>query len=103
MLEFKQRTPIRNDCTAGFSVTLDRPYTVGLFIDEILADRKNEYGYIGIFKPGVAYVFGSPCVRYEYGRLTSDSMPEDILRRVIKEVKADGGWTRMDYIIKLED
>ena len=103
MLEFVQKTLIRNDCTAGFNVKMDKSYTVREFIEEVLSTRTNEYGYIGIFRPGISYIFGDPNCKYNFGSLVTGPLPDDILSRTIKEVRADGGWSRMDYIIKLED
>ena len=103
MFELVQMTAIRSDCTAGFNVRLGKPYTVGELVDEILSTRTNEWGYIGIFKPGISYIFGDPNCQYRYGKLITNPLPDDILSRTIKEVRADGGWSRMDYIIKLEE
>lgn len=103
MFELVQKSSIRSDCTASFDVKLDKPYTVDLFIDEVLSSRPNEWGYIGIFKPGISYIFGDPNCEYRYGKIITDRLSDDILCKVIKEIRADGGYSRMDYIIKLED
>ena len=103
MFEFIQKSVIRSDCTASFDVKLDKLYTVDLFIDEVLSTRPNEWGYIGIFKPGISYIFGDPNCEYRYGEIITDRLPDDILHKVIKAVRADGGYSRMDYIIKVED
>ena len=103
MFELIQKSSIRHDCTASFDVRMNKPYTVDLFIDEVLSTRPNEWGYIGIFKPGISYIFGDPNCEYRCGKIISDGLPDDILRKTIKEVRSDGGYSRMDYIIKLED
>ena len=103
MFELVQMTAIRSDCTAGFNVRLSKPCTVGELVDEILSTRTNEWCYIGIFKPGISYIFGDPNCKYNFGSLVTGPLPDDILSRTIKEVRADGCWSRMDYIIKLEE
>ena len=103
MIEFTRRTAVRSDCTAGYSVRLDKPYTVRELVDEILSTQADDWGYIGIFRPGISYIFGDPNCQYRYGKLITDPLPDDVLGRTIKEVRADGGWSRMDYIIKLEE
>ena len=90
----------RSDCTAPYEVNLDRDYTVAEFIEEILSQWHREWGYFGVFREGA--IFGWPRCEYRDGRLL-DFMPDDILRKRIVKVKADGGWTRMDYLFWLEE
>lgn len=92
----------RGDCTASYSVTLHKKdYTVREFIEDILKEREDEWGYIGIHGKEFISVFGYPSCQYSYGKLTTETLPESFLNRKIQYVSANGGWTRMDYLITL--
>lgn len=93
----------RGDCSAPFSVTLDKEYTVESFVKTVLT-RTREYGYIGIKyngDDGEKRWFGYPHCEYRCGKLLS-SLPDELLPQKIETVKADGGYTRMDYVITLK-
>lgn len=99
MIKLIQCSETHGDCTAEYSVILDKSYTVEEFINEVLT--KNEWGYIGIYNEGQAWFdFGDPNCEYKYDKLVTQ-MPEDILKEEISEVKASGGWSRMDYLLTL--
>ena len=84
MLQFIQTHPAGGDCTAPYTVILDRKYTFGELVDEILTKR--EWGYIRF--SGFEYKYrGSEC----------DEIPNEIRNLSICSVKASGGWSRMDY------
>lgn len=86
------------DCTAPYKVILDRSYTVRTFIDAVLNGRSTEWGYIGINDGHT--IFGNPSCEYRYGKL-QNAMNECVLDKAVISVKASGGWTRMDYLIKV--
>lgn len=88
----------RGDCTAPYAVTLDKAYTVREFIQTVIAKCSDEWGYIGI-NDGET-IFGKPCCEYRRGKLISN-LPEEIQDKIITSVKADGGWTRMDYMLDI--
>lgn len=91
MFELKQSGSTAGDCTAPYDVILTGEYTVKQFIDEVLS-RKEEWGVIDNFryKP----------VQYKYGKLLT--LPEKLfLNSKIRIAYASGGWSRMDYILKL--
>ena len=74
--------------------------TVGEFIQDVLSDKPHEWGYISV--GGHFYQQRKKgCCEYRYGRLLSE-MPEELLGVEIKEVLANGGWSRMDYTINWE-
>ena len=85
MLKFIQTHPTGSDCTASYDVILDKPYTVGDFINAVLTTRSNEWGSFHL----------TYYTRMDY----RDGKPMSMR---IKEVKASGGWSAMDYYIKLE-
>lgn len=102
MLKFKQTGKVRGDCTAPYDVELDKEYTVGQLIDVILTRAGNlrEWGYIGIYDG--ESIFGNPKCEYADARLGNGNIPSEFLAKKITKVKADGGWSRMDYLIWVE-
>lgn len=89
---------VRGDCTAPYNVKLDKEYTVNEFINAVLT--KNEWGYIGIYCQGT--FFGEPKCEYRYDKLLY-TLPDNVLNKNVIKVKADGGWSRMDYLLWIED
>lgn len=102
MIKINWIDSMRSDCTRKFEVILSKQHTVGEFIDSVLSERKGEWGYIGIYSEKNAF-FGDPCCEYSDGKLKSNPLPNEISRKKIKKVTGDGGYSRMDYIITLEE
>lgn len=107
MIELCKVTEERGDCTAGYAVWLHGDYTVRSFIQDIITNRKVDWGYIGIYVPvkdrkGISDVFpGNPCCEYKWGKLKS-TLPEEWMDRKVVAATADGGWSRMDYSLVIE-
>lgn len=108
MMEFttkfslKQTSKIRSDESASYDVILKHKMTLSEFIDAIL-ENTGEWGHIGLEFKGT--IFGYPCCDYRYGNLTEAgkaTFTEEQLNSTVKCVKADGGWTNMNYLITLE-
>ena len=95
-MRLKQTGNAGGDCTAPYSVLLDKEYTVKEFITEILKSRSDEWGYIVIEKKGE--IFGKPNCEYRYGKLISN-LPKEILDKCVISARAHGGWTCMDYLL----
>lgn len=96
MLKFIQTHETGGDCTAPYDVMLDKPYTVGAFVEEVLATRSNEWGNFNVMGSGSDYFHPTARVEYRYGKLL-EALPENLLSMQIDRVKAHGGWTNMDY------
>ena len=86
-------------------VTLEIEYTVKKFIEAILTRSfySNEYGYIKIDNEAQMYL-SEQKIKYSNGKLISniaelERMPLD---SKIINVRASGGWTRMDYVLKIQ-
>lgn len=105
MFELKQSSDVRGDCTADYEVILDKEYTVGEFARAVLS-RENEWGRICLNdEPGAPRkpaVFGRLLCNYSNGRLLSE-LPEEIRNKKITAVKADGGWSNIDYLLAVSD
>lgn len=94
MLKFIQTHSMGGDCTAPYDVELDRPYTVREFINEILAASPHEWGEIR--------VVGCFSIKYRYGKI-EDIIPARYADLSVSEVKASGGYSAMNYRIKLSE
>ena len=95
-----QLTPMgrmRSDCTSAYAVMITEQGTVRDFIDTILRDKTNEWGYIGIASSESS--FGQPRMEYAYGKSNSRDAMKEYENKQIQSIRADGGWSRMDYIL----
>lgn len=99
MFEIRRCTPIGGDCCAGYEIRLEKGYTVSEFIETVLKERINEWGYISIKKKDA----GVLNCGYKYGKIISEQLPKEVLSKHINRVSASGGWTRMDYKIELRE
>lgn len=94
---FEQIGPSFEDATTPYNVIpKDENVRVGNFIQDILEQRPDDWGYIYIRKKQV--------VAYKKGKIIHQSSLLDMFYHLrIKKVKADGGYSRMDYHIEVED
>lgn len=99
MFKLIENGPERGDCTAPYKVMFYKSYTVSEFIYEILKNRSSDWGYIGIYSPGD--IFGNPRCAYRYGKVDID-LPAEYMNKEIISAMADGGWSRMDYILQVK-
>ena len=44
MIKFIQTSEVFGDCSANYDVKLNKPHTVGEFINLVLVERKGEWG-----------------------------------------------------------
>ena len=89
----------RGDCTAPYDVIIIEGGTVNDFIDMVLSN-KEEWGYIGI-KYRDTFI-GEPHMEYRHGRALSNGL-KAYGGRVVTKVQADGGWSRMDYVLEVKE
>lgn len=99
MFKFIQTTGISSDCTSGYKIILDKEYTVKSFIETVLKERPKEWGYISISTKGS--LFGNPSCEYRYGEIISKPLDNIFLNKKVVDVTASGGWSSMNYIMKL--
>jgi len=103
MFKFKQTTDVGGDCTACYDVEIDKEYTIKEFIETILKDRKQEWGVFHIYTKGVKK--GETKIEYKYGNVlnkVAGGEDRELMQRKVKQVKAHGGWTAMEYYIWIE-
>ena len=84
------------DSTSLYFIYLDKTYTIGEFIDQVLKERPNEWCYIKVL--GII----EKC-EYSKGKLLDNKFTSKILSKKIKYVDGHGGYGLMDYIIKIEE
>lgn len=96
MLKFIQTHATGSDCTAPYDVKLDKPYTVGEFINEVLTTCPNDWGFFDVRRKGSVYFTRMVRFAYNYGKMEC-SIPEEFASLPIKDVNASGGWSRIDY------
>ena len=102
MFTLRQSSETRGDCTADYAVELDKDYTVGEFVQAVLKNRPDEWGRIAIKTgPIIFAAFSTVKCEYRDGKLLSD-LPDDMLGKKVVFVKADGGWSSMDYLLTIE-
>ena len=97
MFKLHSAGKVRGDCTAPYNVELDRAYTVNEFVNTVLT--RKEWGYIGIHCDGT--FFGEPKCEYKYDKLMY-TLPDNVMNRRVVKAEADGGWSRMDYLLWIE-
>ena len=102
MLKFIQTHAAGGDETAPYDVILDKPYTVGEFINEVLTTRSNEWGEFIVRHKDSGFLDRMASAGYRYGEMKNRNgekteIPEEFASLPIKEVKAAGGWSAMDY------
>ena len=96
-MELEQITEVGSDCTCGYVIKFERPYTLREVIGEILS-RTGEWGTI-------RFKVDSKCYKIDYknGAICSDIASfEHILDSRVTYGRANGGWSRMDYDIRQE-
>ena len=105
-LEWESSGPMRGDCTCEWHCILIGNPTVKEICDDIISNDR-EWGYIGIAKKGT--IFGEPNIEFAYGQYVDANrnkidfnFPEEIANKKVVNVRADGGWSRMDYLLYLE-
>ena len=89
MIRFKQTSKEYGDCTADYEVILS-----------YVLSQKDEWGTIQIYDPDKSWL-DYDRYEYRYGKL-NDNIPTEIMEKKIVSISARGGWSAMDYILKLE-
>ena len=100
MMTFIQTSEEFGDCSIFYEVKLDRPYTVGEFINLVLVEKNKEWGKFRIYNPNVSWM-DYERYEYQYGIL-KDAIPNELREKKIISIEAHGGWTQMDYLLKFD-
>lgn len=93
----------RPDQTECYAVELEHGHTVRDFVQSILTQCPKDWGIVRIFPAGTT---PAPAFRYEYkygkARPNTDALPDEVLDAEVASVDAAGGWSRMDYDVRLK-
>lgn len=87
------------DVSTYYEIIFDKSYTVQEFIEAVLRVHPDEWGYFVIDEG--KYFFENPRIDYKYGELEL-RFSEEILHKTILSAKADGGWSMMNYSLKIQ-
>ena len=98
---FKQEGEPVGDATMWYCLEFDRTMTVREFVNEVLTERKDEWGDITINIGHPMSFFEGQCYEYRKGKLIS-SLPEELMDKKIQFAKANGGYSLMSYFLVLE-
>lgn len=101
-MKFIQIHPTSRDCTTLYDVELSRPYTIKEFVDEVLSARPDEWGCFHILRNGDTLFSTTAKCEYRYGKMLNQ-IPDTFLSRQILKVKAIGGYSAMDYYIRIKE
>lgn len=95
MFRLTQIGPEGGDCTAPYTVTFDKVYTLEEFVNAIIINRSGEWGSIRL-----GNLFGKTLCEYKWGKIIR-SIPDEYKSRRIASSNASGGWSAMDYYVHL--
>lgn len=95
-ISFKQLRPAGGDCCAPYEVLLNRECTLRELVDCILQNDR-EWGFVRI-----GSCFDGNELEYRYGKILSSEFTDAEWQSTIETVRSDGGWSRMDYGVRLK-
>lgn len=95
-ISFKQLRPAGGDCCAPYEVILNRECTLREFVDCIIKNER-EWGFVR-----VESWFDGNELEYRYGKILRSEFTDAELQSTIKTVVSNGGWSCMDYVVRLK-
>lgn len=100
MFKRKQSGSTGGDCTAPYSVELDHRYTLQEFIDAVIQNYPTEWGSFELYEMGK----WRPYKAFGYKRgILENEIPVELANKPVARVTASGGWSNMDYMIRMEE
>lgn len=96
MIKLEQCTRVGGDETAGYSISMDKKYTVSEFISDVVDG--NNWGYIEIKSKTQGYL------RIDYDREDGikQGIPPKFMGLFVLSAMASGGWYNMNYYLETE-
>lgn len=95
-ISFKQLRPAGGDCCAPYDVLLNRECTLREFVDCVLKNDR-EWGFVRL-----GSCFEGNELEYRSGKILRSEFTDAELESTIETVISNGGWTRMDYVVRLK-
>lgn len=90
------------DCTSNYKVIIhNKPLTFKNFVDEVL-QRNNEWGEIRLGKSWIDCIGATKSIEYSKGQILKDDLLAEYSDCEVLEIKANGGWSKMDYYVSLK-
>ena len=90
--EFIATSDVLGDCTCYYEIKFNRIMTLKDFVESIF--KKNEWGYIDV---------NNFRIEYKKNKIIYGTFPPEYYLKTIKSCTTNGGWSRMDYRIVLND
>jgi hypothetical protein len=103
-IKWQAVTPMGSDCTQGYVVLGAEGMKVRDFIAYCCDKYKSEHGYFSIMSAEDSDTYGT-LMRFCYGngsinaKSVADENFEKTMNLIINNIKANGGWSAMDYDI----
>nr|DAT71883.1 MAG TPA: hypothetical protein [Caudoviricetes sp.] len=105
MLGFEIIGTMRSDCFGTRDITtyitMDHPYTVKEFVNDVLRQFPNHWGYIQLYKRGEIWGDNIVKCKYENGHLKT-SLPEKYMKREVYKAEVTNGVPSMDITLTLQ-
>lgn len=90
-----------SDSTAPYTISLSREYTVREFIETILKQYPGEWGIFFVLEERSVCGCHRYAAEYRYGEL-KEALMAGVFNKKIVSVNARGGWSSMDYYIRVQ-
>ena len=100
-MKFTETGRTSSDETTPYSVTEYESTTVREFIEEVLKEKPNEWGYIQVYQREQGWIMSPHVCEYLHGEIVKSEHPE-LLDLEIHHIDARGGWSYMCYMIYVE-
>lgn len=98
MIRIKATGSMGGDATYPYDVIMDRPYTVGEFVDEVVA-KKGNWGCICV-SDNPRNILGKTLCWYSHGKLEEEyASLKECKRMQVKSAHGSGGWSRYDFTL----
>lgn len=95
--------PQGSDCTGEIYFEIKDHCTVKELCDDVIASLPNEWGNIKVVNPNLGYKGWSGArISYSYGKYDGEMFDENTQNMIVQKVRAFGGWTRLDLLLKVE-
>ena len=87
------------DSCCSYDVRIEGKCTVREFVESVLKEKPGEWGTFEIVKD-IKYISRVDDCEYKKGEITRNFRRAENAEKEIEEIKANGGWSMMNYFIK---
>lgn len=100
MLKLIQVGEAAGDCTCNYRVEFPPKLQAKDFILAAMKEYPNEWGTIYFIESESNAEIAA--IEFRKGKIAPTTLPEELLKRCIKEIRAYGGWSNLNYEVRLE-